>query len=342
MNILENSFILLLIFLLGVKAYSQEIGDSTVTDYDGNVYKTVKIGNQIWTAENIRVTHFNDGTSIPQVTDNIEWSNLLTPGYCFYNNDSTAYSTIYGALYNWYAVETNNLCPIGWHVPDDEEWKELEIFLGMSEADADKATWRGQGIGGKLKELGTVHWYYPNEGATNETGFSATPSGSRAGGKEWGEGRFSHIGILTTYWTATNTDTDNAFHRTLDYSRSEIFRAGHGKKSGFCVRCIKDNIATGISDIKSNEIPNNFTLYQNFPNPFNPSTTIKYNLQKPGNVVLKIYNIVGQEVAELINGIRSAGEHQVVWQPEGLSSGVYLARIMAGTKMKTTKLILQK
>ena len=194
---MKNGIIVLSIFYLFVQtSHSQNIQfenvvqtDSTVMDVDGNVYPTVKIGNQVWMAENLRTTHFNDGTIIPQVTDNAEWSNLLTPGYCFYNNDSAAYSATYGAFYNWYTVETNNLCPDGWYVPSDEEWKQLEIYLGMSEADADQATWRGQGIGGKLKESGTRHWRYPNTGATNETGFFALPSGCRDGSCRIASGR---------------------------------------------------------------------------------------------------------------------------------------------------------
>ena len=117
-------------------------------------------------AENLRTTKYNDGTPIPQVTDAAAWSNLMTPGYCWYNNDAAKYKETYGALYNWYTVNIGNLCPSGWHVPADTEWMVLTAHLG------------GEKIsGGKLKETGTLHWDKPNLRATNETGFTALPGG---------------------------------------------------------------------------------------------------------------------------------------------------------------------
>ena len=134
----------------------------TATDIDGNVYHTVTIGTQIWMVENLKTTRYNDGSPIPFVTDSSSWSNLTTPGYCWYNNDTTNKNT-YGALYNWFAVNTGKLAPTGWHVPTDDEWTTLTTYLG------------GESIaGGKLKETGTTHWRTPNAGATNEIGFTAS------------------------------------------------------------------------------------------------------------------------------------------------------------------------
>ena len=145
------------------------IATQGVTDYDGNHYSSVLIGSQIWMAENLKTIKYNDGTAIPLVTDATEWSNLTTHGYCWYNNDEATYGDTYGALYNWYTVETGNLCPTGWHVPTDAEWTELIDYLG------------GESVaGGKLKETGTTHWNSPNPGATNETGFTTLPGGYRA------------------------------------------------------------------------------------------------------------------------------------------------------------------
>ena len=107
-------------------------GKNAVKDIDGNKYKTIKIGTQIWMAENLKTTHFNDGTSIVQIDKYDDWKGLISPAYCWYANDSTN-KEVYGALYNWYAVNTKKLCPKGWHVPTDEEWKQLEICLGMSQ-----------------------------------------------------------------------------------------------------------------------------------------------------------------------------------------------------------------
>ena len=142
---------------------------SSIKDIEGNVYKTIAIGKQVWMTENLKTTKFNDGTSIPMVTENEAWIKLTTPAYSWYNNDSTANKNTYGALYNWYTVKTNKLCPAGWHVPTDAEWVALITYLeGFTVA------------GGKMKEKGIEHWKSPNEGATNETGFTALPGGYRS------------------------------------------------------------------------------------------------------------------------------------------------------------------
>lgn len=104
-------------------------GISTITDIDGNVYETVQIGEQAWMAENLKVITYNDGTPITLEENNTNWSNLSTEAYCWYNNDSVNNADPYGALYNWYAVQTGKLCPSGWHVPSDSEWSELTTFL---------------------------------------------------------------------------------------------------------------------------------------------------------------------------------------------------------------------
>ena len=141
---------------------------STMTDIDGNTYTTVKIGDQWWMAENLKVTHYRNGEEIPNITDNTEWANLTSGAYCDYDNNPNNVAT-YGRLYNWYSIEdSRDLAPDGWHVPSRDEWQTMIEYLG------------GDGIaGGKLKESGTEHWLSPNEGATNESGFSALPSGMR-------------------------------------------------------------------------------------------------------------------------------------------------------------------
>ncbi len=144
------------------------IAESGVTDIDNNHYEAVRIGSQLWMAENLKTTRYNDGTPIPLVTDSLEWDNLVTPAYCWYRNDPVTYGETYGALYNLHVVSTGILCPSGWHVPSDAEWTVLSDYLG------------GESVaGGKLKEAGTTHWYTPNAGATNETGFTALPGGIR-------------------------------------------------------------------------------------------------------------------------------------------------------------------
>ncbi len=209
----------------------------TVTDFDGNLYYTVKIGDQWWMLENLRVTHYRNGDPIPNVTDGITWLGLSAGAYCDFDNDPANAET-FGRFYNWYAVDdSRNIAPEGWHVPTDAEWKQLEMYLGMSQAEADGTTWRGTDEGGKLKEIGTTHWIYPNEGATNESGFSALAGGYRDFG-----GTFGSVGITVHFWSSTEYDSPSPFgwDRTLYYEYSEVGRWGHYKTYGFSVRCVRD------------------------------------------------------------------------------------------------------
>jgi len=200
-------------------------GDA-VHDTDGNVYNTVIIGNQVWMAENLKTTKFNDGTSITLTTSNNDW-HIHTPSYCWYNNDVTNKNK-YGALYNWYAVNTAKLAPKGWHVATDDEWTILTNFLGESIA------------GGALKKTGTAFWKYPNMGATNLYGFSAFPGGYRMY-----SGEFYYKGETGYYWTSSenkNYANLDAWSRSVHYANKVVARGsdGYGMQYGFSVRCIKD------------------------------------------------------------------------------------------------------
>lgn len=207
----------------------------TVTDYDGNIYQTVLIGEQCWMMENLKVTHYRNGDPIPNVTDGGEWSGLSTGAYCNYDNDEGNVAT-YGRFYNWYAVnDSRNIAPEGWHVPTDAEWKQLEIYLGMSQAEADAIFWRGTDEGGKLKEAGTTHWNSPNEGATNESGFTALPGGYRDG-----VGDFGNMGGAANFWSSAEYDNTNAWFRNLCNIESRIYRYYHNKRRGWSVRCVRD------------------------------------------------------------------------------------------------------
>ncbi len=208
---------------------------STVTDIDGNIYQTVLIGGQCWMAENLKVTHYRNGDPIPHVTDSSSWSVLTTGAYCNYDNDE-GYVAVYGRLYNWYAaVDSRNIAPDGWHVASDAEWKELEMYLGMSQAAADGIGWRGTDEGGKLKDTGTVHWLSPNTGATNESGFTALPGGYRIS-----SGQFYFEGFDAYFWTQTDNDILTVWYRYLNYSHAEISRINTYKQLGHSLRCVKD------------------------------------------------------------------------------------------------------
>ncbi len=198
--------------------------NETVRDASGNVYRTVKIGNQVWMAENLKTTKYNDGTAIPLVTDNAAWEALTTHGYCWYDNSAFAYLGPYGALYNWYTVKTGKLCPAGWHVPSDEEWTTLTTFLGGEEFN-----------GGKMKEAGTAHWASPNTGATNETGFSALPGGFRHS-----DGGFRAIGYGGFWWSSTEYSSTHALRRYLNYENPHVHRFVDKKDYGLSVRCVRD------------------------------------------------------------------------------------------------------
>lgn len=209
---------------------------TTVTDISGNVYHTVTIGTQVWMVENLKTTKLNDGTSIPEITVDADWSNLTTSGYCWYDNNS---ATSYGALYNWYAVNTGKLAPTGWHVASDADWKTLESHLGMSALELDfYGDWRGgdAAVGGQLKETGTAHWAASNAFCTNESGFTALPSGLRS----YEQGTFSYYGTEAYFWTSSAYDATDAWMRVLSSSDIRIWRSTNNYKEGHCVRCVKN------------------------------------------------------------------------------------------------------
>ncbi len=216
---------------------TSSIDPTTVTDIEGNVYNTVTIGEQVWMVENLKVTHYRNGDAIPNVTNKSDWSNLSTGAYCSYDNGGVDIN-VYGLLYNWYAVNDNrNIAPEGWHIPSDAEWKELEMYLGMSQTEADDTGYRGTDEGGKLKETGTAHWKNPNEGATNSSGFSGLPGGYRDG-----SGTFNNVSYYGRWWSSTVTIYFNffAWYRSLHYYDSAVGRNGYFKQGGFSVRCIQD------------------------------------------------------------------------------------------------------
>ncbi|OGC42320.1 hypothetical protein A2Y85_07915 [candidate division WOR-3 bacterium RBG_13_43_14] len=205
----------------------------TVTDIDGTVYQTVKIGNQWWMAENLKVTHYRNGDAIPNVTGNTEWNNLTTGAYCNYDNNSNNAAT-YGRLYNCYAVnDSGNIAPAGWHVPSDNEWKTLEMTLGMSQTEADRSGMRGTDEGFKLKETGTSHWQIPDTLASNESGFTALPGGIR-----YSVGPFDVLGVVAFFWSSTEGSNSTAWYRGI--GGPGVFRGSIDKHWGYSVRCVRD------------------------------------------------------------------------------------------------------
>jgi len=210
--------------------------DITISDIDGNSYHTITIGSQVWLVENLKSTRYSDGTSIPLVSNTQTWNELTSASlaYCWYDNDIN-YEDTYGALYTWAAAmkgaegssnvpsRVQGVCLTGWHVPSYDEWVELATYLGDNN-------------GGKLKETGTAHWESPNEGATNESGFTGLP-----GGKRDIDGQFFNLGRNAYWWSATEISTSEANHLGLYYANNYL---GHDfqydKRHAYSVRCVKD------------------------------------------------------------------------------------------------------
>jgi uncharacterized protein (TIGR02145 family) len=228
--------------------YGQEISFTTkdyLTDYDGNIYETVKLGNQVWMAENLKVTNYPNGSAIPHVTDNTSWANLgdnsTDDAYCFYNNNS---SSEYGALYTYAAAL--NACPAGWHLPSDAEWTELENYLadngynydgtiggGTAKIAKAMATASGWSLSSTTGAVGNSD--YPAK--RNASGFSALPGGRR----NESSGTFDYAGDYGSGWSSTEYSSSRAYYRNLGYSSAYMYRGHFNKSYGFNVRCIRDN-----------------------------------------------------------------------------------------------------
>ncbi|CAN5449258.1 fibrobacter succinogenes major paralogous domain-containing protein [soil metagenome] len=214
----------------------QETG--TVTDVEGNIYRTIKIGNQWWMAENLSVKMYRDGTFIPNITDSTSWAQNIAGAYCEYDNGNSQ-SAAPGLLYNWYAVNAAaNIAPAGWHIPTDDEWRTLEQFIGMGQDESAKSGWRGTHEGDKLKIESPKGWStYHDVWSTNESGFAAM-----AGSCRLPNATFGQPGLFSTgfWWSHSETIGTDAWYRYLDYKNSNIFRSHDSKAYGFSVRCVKD------------------------------------------------------------------------------------------------------
>ena len=201
--------------------FNPNIAYGTLMDQDGNIYNTLTIGNQTWMAENLRVIVYRNGDTIPSITDTT-WDDLTTGSFCNYNNEKHIHKA--GRLYNWYAVtDPRSLTPEGWHIPSDSEWTVLINYIGEENA------------GGKLKEAGFAHWSSPNTGADNSSGFSAIAAGAR-----YTDNFFFGAGMSTSFWSSTEVDSTEAWHRSLSSNYNGVGRYYNSKTFGFSVRCVRD------------------------------------------------------------------------------------------------------
>jgi len=192
----------------------------TVTDVEGNTYQTVRIGDQIWMAENLRTKSYNDNSDIPEVTDNATWAGLTTGARCWYNNNPSTEHF----LYNWHAVDSNILCPTDWHVPSDSEWDILAEYLGGTFI-----------ASGKMKEIGIVNWASPNTGASNESGFTAKPNGHRKETGFFNSAQNSTSGM----WSSTEVGSESST-RVMTFNQANLLAIQTHQNFGFTVRCLKD------------------------------------------------------------------------------------------------------
>ena len=230
---------------------------STVTDIDGNVYETVILGEQLWMAENLKTTHYQNGDDIPHVIDTNDWDNLSIGAYCEYENNPIN-SEIYGRLYNWYTIDdSRGVCPEGFHVPSDVEIKQLEMFLGMSQQEANDVSFRGTDQGSQLAGRADL-WNdgdLENNPVFDSTGFVAIPGGARIGGNI----NFIDMNIWGDYWSSTTNEPNNpniwgSWVRNFAYYNSASHRQVCERHYGMAIRCVSDNYILG--DINGDEILN--------------------------------------------------------------------------------------
>ncbi|HOY32906.1 MAG TPA: FISUMP domain-containing protein [Bacteroidales bacterium] len=292
-------------FLLRVQA-------QVVTDYDGNVYDTVVIENQVWLKQNLRTTHYNTGALIPNVTDSTAWATLLSGGRCYYNNDSSAYDSVYGPLYNWYAAHNSNVCPLGWRVPSDAEWQDVENILGGAPL-----------AGGEMKEADTVHWLSPNTGATNNSGFTGLPGGGRTT-----TGTFQFIRENGLWWTSSSNGPSTAVGLYMWYLSSGVEHDPVSRKYGVSIRCMKD-ANNGIEDI------NDAGKCSLNPNPAKDIITLDFGENQ--RFIMQVFNIIGECVMEreFNNGKNST-------DISSLPGGTYMVKLIGKTNVITKILLKNK
>ena len=210
---------ILLLILSGCQKGDSPVQFGSVTDADGNIYKTVVIGSQTWMAENLKVNHYRNGDSIDYLTGDSQWSASYHGAYCWYENDESQYKDLYGALYNYRAVlDIRGISPEGWRIATQSDWNKLSSVIGGNKI-----------AGGRLKEIGTAHWYDPNVGATDEFKFNCLPGGQRSYG-----GPFEYVRQSGMFWTTTQ-----AYFFLMSFETDALITNQIEQNSGLSVRCIK-------------------------------------------------------------------------------------------------------
>jgi uncharacterized protein (TIGR02145 family) len=316
-------------------------------------------------AEPLKVLKYNNGDAIPWLPVPADWAATATNSrgafaiHSFdYNVNTPSPDTVgsqkfinRGALYNWYAVnDSRMLCPTGMRVPSDDDWKALELFIGMPEAMLNANTFptrgNGLGLGHSLRSTGDRWWEGPNHDATDTYGFSARSGSLRfALGAYGAPNAFDQFGRSSTYWTSTETNATTAIRRHLHFTSDGINRTSPDKRFGHSVVCVRNYdplTDTSAPDQLKSDVPTDLNLMQNYPNPFNPTTQISFELPAQAAVRLAVYDLLGREVAVLVNDIRSAGSHSVTFNAQNLASGVYLYQLVANGQSTSRRMLLMK
>lgn len=306
-----------------------------VTDINGNNYSTVIIGSHEWMTENLKTTNYNDNTTIPIITNNTAWSNLDSGAYSYYSNELDS-ATIYGHLYNWYAVETNKLCPIGWHIPTNLEWITLDRFLAENGGNYDGTNWDGTQSDNEARSkiakslADTSSWTTStivgsignNQNNNNYSGFSALAGGSRNN-----NGIFYGIGTHGRFWTASSNASGQASRRVLDYERTDIRVSNADKNYGFSIRCVKD---AGTSGVHKTDFEYNILVS---PNP------TKGNISLDFGEYLNIVKVYISDLSGLVINSKEFRNIQLLNLNLDEPAGIYFLTIQSAEKRTTIKLL---
>ena len=298
-------------------------GITTVT-YLNKIYHTVQIGDQCWLKENIDV-----GTMISGSQD--QTNNGIIEKYCY--DDNPGNCEIYGGLYTWDEVmkysssetKVQDLCPSGWRLPTSDELGTLKTFANDDGSALKDAS---QGVGTST--------------GTNTSGFSALLAGTRGAVRNNGS-HFSHLRVYGFFWSSTEYNPFYGYVLELDYSHNDILLYVNGKAAAFSLRCIKGEGTTTVQEnLEKIEIPSEFSVSQNYPNPSNPSTRIEYSLNQSSNISIKVFDLTGKEVATLVNEYKLPGVYYVDFDGMKFSSGIYFYQMKADDFVQSRKFIVIK
>lgn len=273
-----------LLVLTGLKILLSDLPAQTVTDFDGNVYNTITIGNQVWMKENLKVVHYNNGDQIPNVTNDTEWNKSTTGACCDYENIPDN-GVAFGKLYNWYAlVDSRKLCPTDMHVPTDAEWETLTDYLANN-------GFGYQGSGNDIaKSIATTSgWKISNtpgnvgndQTSNNNSGFTALPAGSRDH-----NGTFFNLGDYCYFWTSTELLRSNCLDRNTGYNKSYVYAYGCENTVGSSVRCLSDSTVTKVNEERVED------YYQIYPNP--AKERISISGIETGSAKIHVFTYVGE------------------------------------------------